>query len=167
MITVGLDLSLTSTGVARIGDYQPALFTIPTKDTTPIGQRLDTIKEAIWPATFSADLVVVEDLPTHARGAGKTAMVHGLIRWMLWRDDYDTLVVTPATLKVFATGKGNAGKEEVLVAAVNRLGYTGHNTDEADALFLAHLGAHVLGQPQVELPKSHLRALDKLVKVAA
>lgn len=167
MITVGLDLSLTSTGVARIGDYQPSIFTVPTNDKHPLGQRLDTIKKALWPATFSADLIVIEDLPTHAKGAGKTAMVHGLIRWMLWRDDYETIVVTPATLKVLATGKGNAGKEEVLVAAVNRLGYAGHSTDEADALWLAHLGAHYLGQPAVDLPATHLRALAKLTKAAA
>jgi Holliday junction resolvasome RuvABC endonuclease subunit len=91
-----------------------------------------------------------------------TAQVHGVIAWMLWRDKVPTLYVPPSTLKTFALGKGTGTKTEMTLAASRRLGYEGHSDDEADALWLAHLGAHWLGQPAVDLPATHLRALTKL-----
>jgi len=65
-------------------------------------------------------------------------------------------------LKVFATGKGNAGKADVLVSAVRRLGYDGADHNQADALWLRAIGMHLLGEPIVDLPKEHLRSLAKL-----
>lgn len=45
------------------------------------------------------------------------------------------LDMTPSEIKKWATGKGSAGKPEMLVAA-RRLGYTGDNEHEADAYCL-------------------------------
>ena len=167
-IIVGLDLSLTSTGVARISDDTPPdLCTIPTKSDLALGMRLELIKNGIWGTIHGADLVVVEDVVATSRNGATVAMVHGLIRWMLWRDSVPHTFIPPATLKVFATGRGNAGKDEMLASAIHRLGYQGHSHDVADALWLAHLGAHLLGRPAVDLPATHLRALLKVKAVAA
>jgi Holliday junction resolvasome RuvABC endonuclease subunit len=85
---------------------------------------------------------------------------------MLWRDQVPHTYVTPGSLKTFALGKGTGSKTEMTLAASRRLGYEGCSDDEADALWLAHLGAHLLGRPAVDLPQTHLRALAK-IKVAA
>ena len=66
---------------------------------------------------------------------------------------------------MYGTGKGNAGKDEVMLATARR--YTNQaevaNNDQADALVLAAMGARHLGAPIEEsLPQSHLRALDKV-----
>jgi Holliday junction resolvasome RuvABC endonuclease subunit len=42
-------------------------------------------------------------------------------------------------IKKFATGKGNAGKPLMIAAAKKKLGYTGNNDNEADALHLLEL----------------------------
>ena len=39
-------------------------------------------------------------------------------------------------IKKYATGKGNANKEMMLKAAIDKLGYDGDSYDEVDALFL-------------------------------
>ena len=42
-------------------------------------------------------------------------------------------------IKKFATGKGNSGKPVMILAARQKLGYTGANDNEADALWLLNL----------------------------
>ena len=42
-------------------------------------------------------------------------------------------------MKKFATGKGNAGKPMMIEAAQKKLGYTGNDDNEADALWLLNL----------------------------
>jgi len=42
-------------------------------------------------------------------------------------------------IKKFATGKGNCGKPAMIAAAKEKLGYTGNNDNEADALWLLEL----------------------------
>jgi len=48
---------------------------------------------------------------------------------------YPVLDMPPSSIKKFATGKGNADKAEMLVAA-KMMGYTGENEHEADAFCL-------------------------------
>lgn len=53
--------------------------------------------------------------------------------------------VPPATLKKFATGKGNANKAQVTSALASRYGRTFASDDEADAFGLSELGLVVVG----------------------
>lgn len=74
------------------------------------------------------------------------------------------VVVPPATLKKYATGRGNAGKDEVLLAVAKRYPDAAiTNNDEADALVLAAIAARLDGHPiELGLPKAHLDALRSL-----
>jgi Holliday junction resolvasome RuvABC endonuclease subunit len=175
MCVVGLDLSLTATGfactlgtessvrqteVSRCGTVKPPA-------AMREGARLTWIVDALETASgmFSADLVIVEDIPTHARSAGLTAQLHGAVKVALHRAQRPRpALVTPATLKTFATGKGNADKIAVVVAARDRLHYSGLDDNEADALWLLQIGLHHLRHHDaIPLPQTHLRALDKIV----
>jgi len=42
-------------------------------------------------------------------------------------------------IKLFATGKGNAGKPAMIKAAKDRFGYTGNDDNEADAICIYQL----------------------------
>ena len=72
--------------------------------------------------------------------------------------------VPPSCRAKYATGKGNAGKDEVLLAASRRYPHAPIvGNDDADAVVLAAIGARLLGEPvEDSLPKTHLDALAKL-----
>lgn len=165
-----LDLSLTGTGYSFSGpddDEYTGTITPPAKLRG--GARLDHIITVIDTVAFRlwGDLppthVIVEDLPIHAKSAGLTAQVHGAFHFWSGRRGWPVaMLVPPATLKTYATGKGNADKVQMVVAARDRLGYEGTNDNEADAMWLNALAYHLAGQPIVDLPRTHLRALAKL-----
>ncbi|MGH3476018.1 MAG: hypothetical protein ACRDQD_04185 [Nocardioidaceae bacterium] len=164
MIVVAFDLSLTSTGVAR-ADGTTARIT--SKLTGPA--RLVELREAVLLATSVpwAHLVVLEGLAYGVvRGNGahhsELAGLHAIVRVALWEREVPVVEIPPASLKMVATGKGNASKEEVHEAAIRRLGFTGANRDEADALWLWTAAQIHYGLSTIELPATHRRGLDKV-----
>lgn len=181
MKIVGLDLSLTSTGIAMIGtDVAPAIVSVDRIRTKPAGdnlearhQRMRTIIKGINTWLSSVDLVVIEGLAYASRSPHATERA-GL--WWLVIDHLhmrraDVAVVAPTARAKYATGKGNAPKDQVLAAVIRRypdVEITGN--DEADALILAAMGARALSHPieprpdrgTYSLPDTHLAALDKV-----
>lgn len=161
---VGLDLSLTATGIATIADSGTAdTKTVKTTSAAPMPDRIAHIAERVAETVGGPNvLVVMEDCVLRSNAALGLAMLHGVVRDHLWQRGITPVLVAPATLKVYAAGKGNADKGAVIAEAVRRLGYPGSSDNEADALFLAHLGRDLLGCPLVDLPQTHRRALAKL-----
>lgn len=170
---LGLDLSLTATGWATItpdGDTRTGL--IP--DTKGhIADRLTTWESRMFQLVFSGgqepDHIYVEALRGTQHGAFELGMVWGMFWRAMWGGNMAdrTTEINSQTLKMHATGKGGADKTLVVVEAVRRLGYEGANHNEADALWLADLGARLAGYDRPALPATHLRALGKLAKAAA
>ena len=176
MTHVGLDLSLTAAGWAIIYDdglHQTGTFGDDINDDH-IALRLRRWAghlNHVIPYTREGLHIIVEDLPRSVKHGGPAL---GMVHAMFWKTlgersiPYDTVtVVPPNTLKMYATGKGTASKSLVLVEAVKRLGYDGHDDNEADALWLADLGARLDGLDRPALPAGHLKALDKLRKPVA
>jgi crossover junction endodeoxyribonuclease RuvC len=161
---IGLDLSLASSGVAgNAGGGWVAR--IRTESSTEPAQlaRLRWIRGAVMDYTRHADLVMVEGLAFSSQ-TGQHLTRAGL--WHLVVEAIDAAgipwaQVIPGTLKRYATGKGNAGKDQVLAAVVRRfpaVEVTGN--DQADALVLAAMGADHLGHPLVPMPAAHRAALQ-------
>ncbi|MBM0274122.1 RuvC family protein [Micromonospora tarensis] len=105
------------------------------------------------------DLVVIEDLPANAKSAGITGMVHGTIRAWLRHHAVPYALATPATLKKYATGRGNAGKPEMAVAAYKRLNRELADDNQVDALWLRAAGLDHLDHPDAQLPATQRAAL--------
>ncbi|WP_328439148.1 hypothetical protein [Nocardia puris] len=169
---VGLDLSLTSTGIAVLHPGRPPWCgTIETRgkadDTWPVRyQRLTDLARRILPPIPDCALVVMEG-PAYSRTTGSQWDRAGL--WWLMYDllagtTRQVLVVPPNTRAMYGTGRGTAGKDTVLAAAVRRypdIDITGHDT--ADAVLLMAIGARMTGAPIDDpMPATHLRALAKL-----
>lgn len=162
---VGLDLSLTQTGVARIeGEW---MATGVLKPTSMGHQRIEFLRSQIGMTCLHADLVVVEgpsfgSPSQRQRGHHERAGLWWIVTQMLWDSGRPFAVVTPGQLKKYATGKGTASKPEVLIAVVKRLpaGASISTTDEADAFVLAAMGADHLGCPVVAMPALHRAALS-------
>ena len=166
---VGLDLSLTATGIAHCDGH---LVTCKT-DTAAGDRRLITIEQSIVLAISGGpmtdgfdrplpDLAVVEDLPTHAQGAGKTGMVHGVARALLIRFGIPYVLIPPATLKKYAVGKGNATKPDMRMALFQRAGLALRDDNQVDAWWLRAMGLDHFGSPPVDLPKVNREALGKV-----
>jgi Holliday junction resolvasome RuvABC endonuclease subunit len=162
---VGIDPSLTGTGLALPnGDTWTASSSHYTGD-----ERLGYIHRALISVIDGhnqtmqpIDLAVVEDLPTHAQGAGKTGMAQGVVRLTLVETLTPYVLVTAATLKKFATGKGNATKPDMRMALYKRAGIDLKDDNQVDAWWLRALGHQLLGDPLLDLPQTHLVALAKV-----
>lgn len=156
---VGLDLSLSSTGVAGEGWTD----TIKPGDKLRGVRRLTWIRQRILDHVRGAELVVVEGPSFGSIGKGQHE--RGGLWWMvamtLHSHDIPYAVVPPATLKQYATGKGTAGKDTMILAAARRYPWFDGGNDEADALFLAAMGADHLGTPWTSMPAANRAALAK------
>lgn len=165
-VVVGLDLSLTSTGWAR---NERGRLTTGRVVTSPdhslygegLAERLLHIVDQLNGVLKGADLVMVEAPFASLSGGNAIFLVHGAIRLVLGLSGALVVPVAPTTLKVFALGSGGkSDKVDVALAASRRLGWEGAGNDEADAAWLSEMGWHLLDRPNVELPGTHLRALE-------
>jgi Holliday junction resolvasome RuvABC endonuclease subunit len=157
----GLDLSIAATGVAHWADRRVETW----KTVRPGDERLVEIADHLanyFSDHARPDLIVIEDVPVHAHAAGITAMVHGLTRWLLLDEHHPYVLVPPATLKTYATGKGNATKPDMRMELYKRTDLDLKDDNQVDAWWLRALGLDLLGEPLLELPKDHRRALDKI-----
>lgn len=157
---IGLDLSITATGVA-LSDGTTHTITAGKRggDWRLVNIRKTILRHALNP---SASLVVIEDLPTHAHGAGITGMVHGVVREALLDNGIPYVLIPPATLKKYATGRGNATKADMRMALYQRAGIDLRDDNQVDAAWLRVMGLDALGRPLIDLPKSQRAALDKV-----
>ena len=112
------------------------------------------------------DLVVIEGFSFGSpQGATEAGGLGWTIRIALTEACVPFAVVPPSTLKKFATGKGNAGKDDMKLAALSRLGieFTGKGSgDRCDATWLRVMGLDALGCQVVDLPAVNRQALAKV-----
>jgi len=158
-LVVGLDLSLTSTGIAGDG------WTANVRTKTRGDARLRTLQIAIADYIKAADLVVMEGPSyrhAHLAGHEDLAGLRVIVRQYCYRHHIPYAVMPPSSLKVYATGNGRASKDGVRAAITDRYGYLTEGTaryDEADAYAAMAAGYDWLGQPLKSVPESHRRAL--------
>jgi Holliday junction resolvasome RuvABC endonuclease subunit len=161
MLVVGVDLSLTATGIARFD----GTYVLLRPGTRRGPERLVWLRDAIIAfAVATPDTIVAVEGYSYGSHSSSYDLgeLGGVVRTGLYEADIRYIDVPPATVKGYATGKGNANKNEVLVAAVKRLGYDGTSSDEADALWCRAAVLAVLGEPVVEMPQVNQKHLEKL-----
>lgn len=168
-LIAGVDLSLTSTGIAlstghlhRIQSKGKATATLADRE-----RRLFDLALRIGETVGYPDLMVIEapsygnasrGNPTHDRS--------GLWWWVVSEasDRGITVVEVPPSCRAkYATGKGNASKDAVLAAVVRRFpDWDVSGNDVADALVLCAMGCDATGHPLVEMPALHRAALTTI-----
>jgi Holliday junction resolvasome RuvABC endonuclease subunit len=157
---LGLDLSITATGVCL-----PTGTTVTIKTrTSDKDLRLVVIRDYLRMVIRDAviDYAVIEDLPTHAYGAGITGMVHGTVRAELMNLGIPYALVTPATLKKYATGRGNANKSAMILSAWQRARVEFRDDNQCDAFWLWQAGMDHFNAIDVAavMPKANRTALS-------
>lgn len=160
MRVVALDPSLTAFGVADSATMAGWTITPPRGLTG--AARLHYLQRQVDQATTGADLVVREGYAMGAKGRAVFPIgeLGGVLVLTMHCRNRMMVDVSPGTLKKFAAGNGNAPKEAMLQAAWQRLGYTGHDHNVSDALWLLQAALVHYGLPgAVQVPKAQVAAL--------
>lgn len=167
---VGIDPSLSRTAVVWV-------------DGSGTWQRCDEIETS--PSDFASDAVRLDHMETRLRAAledeQRPALIAvegyaynadaareklgewgGVLRVALYRLGMTYTVVAPATLKKFATGKGNGPKDGMRMHALKRFGFESRNNDECDAYCLGRWAAAYVGElgARAGLTKPQLETLS-------
>ena len=161
-LIVGLDLSLSATGLAfvRPGAERPVavdlvLSSHSGREYPATLSRLRTIARRILDRLDRAEqpgdvVVVVVEGPSLGSTVGHVHTRAGLwwLMYHLLEKRALVVVVEPSKLKRYVTGKGNAPKTEVLARVAANYPNVGITDDnQADALALASMAARELGSP--------------------
>lgn len=174
-VVVGLDLSMTSTGIAtpsgvraiQSSGHDGASLRVRRARLADIVARVSlAVAEDSISGGAGHALVVVEG-PSYNSKGGKNHERAGL--WWLVVDEllsagHLVAEVPPPTLKKYALGRGVGDKGAMADAAARRLPdiHTGGQNDVVDALWLRAMGCDQLGQPLAVVPQTHRAALDKV-----
>ena len=144
---VGLDPSLTSTGIAllRCGNELEPITTAVKTNLTGMS-RLIHIRDYVKKFSEGAELVLIEGYSySSGNQAHQIGELGGVLRVMFSENDLKVLEVAPTQLKKFATGKAHASKEEIAVAAYKKWGIECRTNDETDAAVLMYIGLAYMG----------------------
>lgn len=169
MKIIGLDLSLTNTGVAIIEDGK--LVHSCLIKSKPQGDRhIDELKRilgivnSIVELMVKPDLVVIENLAFMAQGTSLTQLagLSYIVRSVVMDMGAKFVLVAPSTLKKFITGKGNGDKNLVLMEVYKRWDVSFTNDNEADSFGLAQIGVELLASN--ELPQFQKEVIELLKK---
>lgn len=169
MIVVGIDPSLSCTGLAAVDEFGGVWTGRAKTDTVPmvLTERRRRIRTALsrilMQLPAQADLFVLESPSPRSQFGNhndRVGLYWLLVDQLLARGQ--VVEVGPKTRAIYATGDGNA-KKPAVVAAMRGLGLDAAVPDDnvADALTLALMGARYLGIPaDGDLDRQHLRAMD-------
>lgn len=110
---------------------------------------------------FEPDLVVVENYAFASKFTSFTAVeINAILRWELYSNNIPYILIPPATLKKFITGKGNVKKQYMILEVYKRWQVEAKTDDEIDAYGLAMLGATYKGYVE-DMPKLNMSIFDK------
>lgn len=170
MTAVGIDLSITATGLAS-SDGKSRIIGSKGITTLPLADRVEALKNlrfdiVSWVTSQEPKLVLIE-APAFSRAGGGAVERH-----FLYLDVIDHILgrgiplveVTTNQRMTYATGKGQASKNAIVDAVARRWPQfeTGGNDNLCDAIVLAAMGAERLGQPLAIVPRSHSAALLRI-----
>ncbi len=184
---IGLDLSLNSSGYAYRSDEVGRLPTITTGRIKPgkrrgmerlhfnrqkLGETVADAERRLDPEhvrPMPITLAVIEGYAMGYGGKGTPGRVFNIGEWggvarlFLYDQDIPMLIVSPSSLKIFATGNGHAEKPEIVQAITELWGYDVPQDDEADAFVLMMLGEAYLSKRKARrYGPNRLRALEKV-----
>lgn len=160
---VGLDVSLSNTGIAVLGctpedRWTIHTYTIPTAPahsggTTPeplLLDRMNYVVSSIMTAAEHADVIGIER-PAFAAKGNATSTLAGLW-WLVYRRlnrlEIPIVIVSASSAKKYATNCGTAAKREVSRATVRMFPDVDTSSgDEDDALVIAALVADMADLP--------------------
>ena len=159
---MGLDLSLTSTGVSVGGSTQSI------KSKNRGAKRLIEIRDEIVKIAKNEkiEIVAIEgySYASQYSQAHSIGELGGVVKVAMKELGLAIVIIPPTCRAKFATGKGNSGKIEVMSAVAQKTGimFTGTDgSDKCDAWILEQMTLTYLGFSEYEWRKEQMLGLDK------
>jgi crossover junction endodeoxyribonuclease RuvC len=149
---VGLDLSLVATGVAD----ESGTRTLSPKKLRGV-PRLAWFHTEIIRAVEGYEAAVIEGYSFGSQ-AGREVLgeLGGIARLAIYQLGVMLVVIPPKLLKKYVTGSGNAGKDEVIAAAIRNFGFEGISNNEADAYMLRCMARDWINEEDVSKERKSL-----------
>jgi len=177
--SVGLDLSLTGTGMVILRDgnlISKNLIKSKPSGDKPIDE-LNRIKKIVYEirshltGTF-IDIAVIENLAFGVKNATSLTQLAALNYFTRELLAYDSglgyhvpfILVAPTSLKKFITGSGIAKKDVMMMETYKRYGVTLLNDNECDAYGLAQIGLALLDGNSKQTTKLQEEVINLLKK---
>lgn len=159
---LGLDLSITGTGVAWTGpDGAVSTRMVKTREKDR-DRRLIQIQAEIRELATGAELALIEAPTPRSATSVISGMVQGAARLVLLDLGVPYGTLMPASLKKFATGKGTGDKVPMAIAALKRAGLEFPDDNQCDAFWLWVAANYKVGQPMYDLPALNRESLGKI-----
>ena len=163
MNVLGLDLSLTSTGYCHGGEAGCIVTDLRGPERLrKIGREIENVI-----VEKQIDIVAIEGYSF----ASKNSQAHsigelgGVVKVFLLNLEKPFIIIPPTCRAKFATGKGNAGKAEVIssISAITGIIWKGASADDmCDAWVLEEMVLTKLERGKHIWPKESLLSLDKV-----
>jgi crossover junction endodeoxyribonuclease RuvC len=163
MKIMGLDLSLTSTGTSI--DGVTSIIMTPTKGTERLILISSKLREVVRENKVKAVIIEGYSFASRNSQAHSIGELGGVVRVMLWKEAIPYVEVPPTSRAKFATGRGNASKDEVISSISAKTGKIfrgGGGNDECDAWVLEEMAKTKLGISSWSWTKEQLSSLDKI-----
>jgi len=176
MSYVGLDLSLTATGVYIINGINSSENLNVEIKTKPADfqhdiQRCDFIAGLIVDMlkTQKIDIIAMEDYFSGQQACSviKLAILGTTVRLRLLENGFSFITFAPTQIKKFETGSGIAPKDNMLKSVFKKHGFDTNSNNVADACAIAYLGKayyDYINNNKRDFLKYELDVLEKINK---
>ena len=167
MVSMGLDLSLTETGLYILDDSSgwehSKLIKVKNRGIKRIAEIWGQISEEL--SVYQPKIVLLEGYSYASRGSAVTgqAELGGVVRYHLFMQGIFYYDVAPTQLKKYATGVGNACKERVVLSVYKKWGKEFYNNNLADSYVLAQMGLATVNDEGLTVPQ---KAVLEKIQVA-
>lgn len=131
------------------------VWDLSTRRDESTGMKLLRLESKLMEIHKNGIALIVFEAARHAMPKMQGALVHqaklqGIIERFAERKNIPCRGYSSKEIKLYATGKGNTSKDQVIAAARTRFGYDGNDDNEADALSLCHLAHSEYGAALLE-----------------
>lgn len=159
---VGIDPS-TKTGFVALdvaGNVERA------KELTGIGgqdpKRMSTLIDEIMAHLQPDDVICIEGFGFASQQAIQLGGIGWGIRMAIYRRGIPYTEVSPAAVKKFATGKGNAKKDEMVLPIYRKWGFEHGSDNVRDAFVLAQIARVLSPDVELQVTKEQLEVLQAI-----
>ena len=164
---LGLDLSLTGTGIVVLNQDNFVLHAETVKNKVTGMERLLTIRGRVYDILhkFPPKVICVEGYAMGSRSgqAFSIGELGGVIKLLLFEEGYKPYLVPPTRLKKFIVGGGKAEKDMIMMKVFQRWGWEAADNNQSDAYGAAKLAQIIHTQNFEGLLKAQVEVINDIL----